>query len=231
MSVQSRERWGATSGFAALIAGVAGGALERGWPSGHDTVAVASFIVEHRSAILGQSALFLISSALYLWFLGCLRARLVAAEGGPGRISAIVFGAGLVWIALGMVAQAFQIGQVMAAPAPVLPAMMWTMAAVFAIANLPCAVMLVGVAVVTWRHAAFPAWLGTIAFVAATAQLLLFAGAVVSSGPLAPNGWLTYVLYPSFVIWLLPTIVWMVRRRERTSRRRHSLHPPHFAGV
>jgi hypothetical protein len=85
------ERWSAASG---LVAGAAGGALERGWPSAEDPSAVASFIAEHRSAIVGQSMLFLLSSGFYLWFLGCLRAFLAKAEGGTGRLSTIVLGAG-----------------------------------------------------------------------------------------------------------------------------------------
>jgi len=206
------ERTGAASALAALVAGGAGGALERGWPNGNDPVAVAAFIAEHRSAILGQSMLFLLSSAFYLWFLGCLRAYLGKAEGGPQRVSAVAFGAGTAWVALSMMAQAFQIGLTMAAPTGVQPTAMWTMAATFALANLPCAVMLAAVAVVSFRHAAFPRWLGGISVAAALAQLLLWSGAVVTAGPLAPNGWLTYTLYPLFLVWLVPTSIVMMRR-------------------
>jgi hypothetical protein len=206
------EQWDAASAFAALVAGAVGGALERGWPSGNDPVAVASFIAEHRTAILGQSMLFLLSSAIYLWFLGSMRGFLARAEGGTGRISTVAFGAGIAWVVLGMVAQAFQVGQTMAASNGVQPALMWTMAATFAIANLPCAVMLTAVAVVSFRHAAFPVWLAWISAAAAAAQLLLWCGTVVGSGPLAPNGWLTYVLYPLFLVWLVPTCIVMIRR-------------------
>ena len=48
--------------------------------------------------------------------------------------------------------------------------------------------------------------------VAALAQLLLWCGTVVSSGPFAPNGWLTYVLYPLFLVWLVPATVVMIKR-------------------
>jgi hypothetical protein len=188
-----------------------GGALERGWPSGNDPVAVASFIAEHRTAILGQSMLFLLSSAIYLWFLGSLRSFLARAEGSTARVSTVAFGAGTTWIALSMVAQAFQVGQTTAVSV-VQPAIMWTMAATFAIANLPCAVMLAAVAVVSFRHGAFPAWHAWISVAAALANLLLWCGTVVNSGPLAPNGWLTYVLYPLFLVWLVPATVVMFKR-------------------
>ncbi len=57
-----------------------------------------------------------------------------------------------------------------------------------------------------------PPWLGWISIAAAVAQLLLWGGTVVSGGPLALNGWLTYVLYPLFLIWLVPTTVVMIKR-------------------
>ena len=212
MTDQSGERSGAASGLVALVAGAVGGALERGWPSATDPAAVATFIVEHRAAILGQSMMFLLSSALYIWFLGSLRSFLLRAESGAGRLSVVAFGAGLCWVVIGMVAQAFQVGITNGVAAGVQPALMWTMAATFAIANLPCAVMLAAVAVVTFRYRAFPVWLGYISIAAAAAQLLLWCGTVVSSGPLAPNGWLTYVLYPLFLVWLLPTVVVMIKR-------------------
>jgi len=56
MSEQRWERWGAASGFAALVAGGAGGALERGWPSATDPFAVAVFLVDQRGAILASRA-------------------------------------------------------------------------------------------------------------------------------------------------------------------------------
>ena len=206
--------WSATAAFVALVAGAAGGALERGWPSGNDPVAVAAFIAAHRPAILGQSALFLVSSMAYFWFFGSLRAFIAEREGAGARLASIVSSAGTAWIALGMVAQALQIGQTLAAPTGVEPSMMWTMAAVFAIANLPCAVMLAAVAVATLRYGVFARWLGALTIVASLAQLVLSAGAIVTAGPLAPNGWLTYVLYPLIVVWLVPTAVVLFRSRR-----------------
>jgi hypothetical protein len=34
----------------------------------------------------------------------------------------------------------------------------------------------------------------------------------MSSGPLAPNGWLTYALYPVFPVWLVPATIVMIKR-------------------
>jgi hypothetical protein len=212
MRERNWERLGAASGFAALVSGAAGGALERGWPTGNDPAAVAAFVAEHRAAILGQSMLFVLSAGIYLWFLGSLRDFLTRAEGGTGRISAVVFGAGTTWVALSMMAQAFQIGVAMPASGMAQSALLWTFAAAFGIANLPLAVMLIAFGVVSFRTEAFPRWLGWISLVTACAELTLWLGTVIDSGPLAANGWLAFVLYPAFAVWLIPTTAIMMKR-------------------
>lgn len=216
------ERWGAASGLASLAVGAAGGALERGWPSASDPSAVAAFIADKRTEILGQSMLFVLSAALFLCFLGSLRSFITRAEGGPATetLSTVLFGAGTVWVGLSMVAQALQVGQAMDPSAGVQPALLWTMSAMFSIANLPLAVMLLAVGVVSSRSRAFPVWLGWLSVAAAGAQVLLWFGTVVRSGPLAPNGWLTYALYPLFALWLVPTAVLMLKRSGELAARR-----------
>jgi hypothetical protein len=37
-----------------------------------------------------------------------------------------------------------------------------------------------------------------------------------ATGPLAPQGWLTLVLYPMPVIWLVPAAIVMIRRLGRS---------------
>lgn len=76
---------------------------------------VVAHFAGNRGAILAQRMLFLAGGALYLWFLGSLRGFLRRAEGGTGRVSAIAFGAGLVWVGISMLAQGFQIGAATAA--------------------------------------------------------------------------------------------------------------------
>ena len=49
------------------------------------------------------------------------------------------------------------------------------------------------------------------AALASAAELLLWIGTIAQTGPLAPNGWLTYALYPLFLCWLLPTAIVMLR--------------------
>ena len=207
------DRAGAACGLASLATGAAGGALERGWPSAADPEAVHAFVGAHREAILAQSMLFLLSSALFLGFVTALAAAHRRRDERDASLSTIVLVAGAIWSTLGMVAQAFQVGATMAGDRTD-PGMLWTMAALFSIANLPLAVMLSANAAATFRARTFPIALGWVSIATAAAQLVLWLGAFVRSGPLAPDGWLTYVLYPTFAVWLLPTALTMARRQS-----------------
>jgi hypothetical protein len=202
------ERYSAASGFAMVVMGAAAMVFER-------NPVVAADFAANRAAVLTQSMLFLAGAAFTLWFIGSLRTHLLRAEKGTGRLSNVAFGAGVAWTALNMLAQAFQAG-VAGDPTGQAPvALLKAMNAVFTVANLPLAVMLAAVAVVSLRHHAFPTWLGLLAIAAAGAQALLWAATVVSSGPLAPSGWLIFVLYPFFLLWLVPATVIMMRRAGR----------------
>ena len=205
MSDVKWERYGAASGFAMVVLGAAAMVFERA------PVTAADFVA-NRSALVTQSMLFLASAAVGLWFVGSLRAYLLRAEGEPGRVSTVAFGAGVAWATLNMMAQAFQVGVANDPEAEAQIALIETMNAVFTIANLPLAVMLVAVAVVSLRHHAFPVWLGWLALVAAGAQTLLWLSTASQDGPLASGSWLSFVLYPFLLIWLVPATVIMVKR-------------------
>jgi hypothetical protein len=207
------ERWGAASGFAAALFGAAATVFERGPLMATDAApAVVNHLTSNRNPMLAQSMLFLAGAALYLWYLGSLRTFLARAEGGTGRLSAVTFGAGITWVGITMVAQAFQVGLAANPQAGAPAALIGTMNAVFTVGALPLTIMMAAIAVVSLRYRAFPAWLGWLAAVAAGSQFLLWLGPVTSAGPLAPNGWLSYALYPVFLIWLLPATVIMIRR-------------------
>jgi hypothetical protein len=212
------DRWGAASGFAALAAGAAAVVFERGAPPvGASDAQVAAFFGANAQALLAQSLLFLVSSALFLWFVGCLRTRLAALESGTGRYAGIVFGAGVGYVALSVVAQAGQIALARVAAAAAAPELVAAVGALslalFTVASVPAAVMLAGYAVLAVRSDALPSWLGLLAAVAGTAQLGLLASLVVDSGPLAPGGWYTFAPYPLYVVWLVAVAVTMTRGR------------------
>jgi hypothetical protein len=205
MNERRWERYGAASGFAVVIFGAAAMMFER-------TPVTAADFAANRTALLTQSMLFLAGAAVTMWFVGSLRSFLVRFEGGTGRLTAVVFGSGVAWITLNMAAQAFQVGVASDPSGEAQTALLKTMNAVFTVANLPLAVMLLAVAVVSLRYRAFPLWLGWVAVAAAVGQALLWLATVIQSGPLASDGWLSLVLYPLFLIWLVPATIIMIRR-------------------
>jgi hypothetical protein len=213
------QKWAAASGFVALAFGAAAVALERPWPSTSDPAGFPAFLADNRGAILAQSMLFLISAGLFMWFLGSLRSFLIEAEGATGRLSTLAFAAGMIGYGLNVVGQAPQITLTLPsaagmepASAAVLTGLGWVM---LIVANIPLAVMFFAVAVVSLRTRVFPVWLGWLAVVAGTAAVLLSFAVVDPSGPLAPQGWASYLLYPASIVWLVPAATVMVRRIGR----------------
>jgi hypothetical protein len=210
------EQLGAASGLGAAAVAVAAVVFERGpVPSKGGDAAVIAHLTENHGAILTQSMLFLFGGALYLWFVGSLRGFLSEAEGAGGHLSSVVFGAGVTWIGINSTAQAFQVGVAMNPSSGAPAALVGTMNALFTTATLPLAVMLTGVGAISLRYRALPAWLGWVAVAAAASQLVLWFGTTAVSGPLAPDGWLSYSLYPVFLLWLVPTSTTMIRSLGR----------------
>jgi hypothetical protein len=208
------ERWGAASGFAVLALGAIAAVIDAGTVSVRDPVeTITAYFVDNRAALLAQSVLFVISAGILVWFLGSLRSFLARAEGRKDGLSEVAFGAGMVYVAISLGAQAFQIGLAMAAGSTtVQPALLGTAWALFSIASVPLAVTLCATAAASFRARAFPAWLGWLSLATAAAYLMLLCGIVVDTGPLSPTGWVTYAPYPLFGVWLVSTTVVMVRR-------------------
>src|SRR5215213_10311130 len=99
------ERVGAAAGIVfvamqlALVAAIAGApALDA------PTSEIRSYLVHDGGSVLVATAIGALSMCFFLWFLGTLQTFLRAAEGGPGQLSRIAFGAGLVTITLAMAA-------------------------------------------------------------------------------------------------------------------------------
>jgi hypothetical protein len=94
------ERWSALAGvlFVALFAV----ALALSANSNDDPTELADWLADsgNRNQQFVAWFLFIASALAFLSFLGTLRDMLVRAEGGPGTLSSLVFGPGLVFIAL-----------------------------------------------------------------------------------------------------------------------------------
>ena len=210
------QRWAAGSGFAGLGFGAAAVALERPWPATSDPAAFPAFLAGNRDAILAQSMLFVISAGCFMWFLASLRSFLVQAEGGTGRLSTLAFTAGMIGYGLNVIGQAPQITLTLPAASGMAPgsaALLTDLGYVMlVVANIPLAVMYAAVAVVSLRTKVFPTWLGWLAVLAGAAALGLSFAVVDPAGPLAPQGWASYLLYPAAIVWLIPATTLMIRR-------------------
>lgn len=218
--INSDRQWPILTGYAALLCGIPAALLDKPWPA--DAEALPAFLAENRATILWQAMLFVLGAAFFMWFLGSLRAFLIRVEPNPGRLTMIAFVTGMVGYGLTVLALAPQI-------ALGLPDRSWVEPATAAmatdlgnvmltVANLPMAVMYAAIAVVCLRDNAFPAWLGWLTAVAAGSGAVLVFSLVDPTGPLAPQGWLSYVLYLVPVVWLAAaTTVMLLVERRRTS--------------
>lgn len=203
-------------GLVAVLLGLFGAALERPWPT-DDTL--PTFLAANRLAVVGQSLFFMAGAAFNLWFVAGLREHLVASSPRARRLAHLVFGAGLLWSGLNIIGQAPQIVLSLPSQAHVSPALARALAdlcfVMLNVANLPLAVMFAALATLTFRARVFPLWLGGLAAFAAVAAALLVLGLALGTGPLAPQGWLTILLYPASVLWLVPASIYLLVRQRR----------------
>lgn len=210
-----------TTGYLSLLCGIGAVALERPWPGNPQDL--PAFLAANRTAVLWQGLLFLAGGALFMWFLGSLRTFMIRSEPHRGPVTLVAFTAGMVGYGLTMLALAPQIaltlpdrdwiGATTAAMAVDLGYVMLT------VANVPIAVMYAAVAVVSLRHRAFPPWLGWLSAAAAACCAGLVLALIDPTGPMAPQGWLSYLLYLVPVVWLTATpTVMLLLGRNRTTR-------------
>jgi hypothetical protein len=212
---------GAVAGLLSVVLGLAGGLMETmlsgPWPAAGDT-SYGPFLAENRTPVLAQSMLFVAGQAALIWFLGYVRARLLRAEGYPGVLTAVAFGAGLTAAAFNIAGQGVQL--VLTLPSTtaldpgVLAALMNLCVVTIALANAPLALMFAAVAALSVGRGAYPAWLGWIAAAATLAAMLSTVSLVPTEGPLSPLGPLTTALRLVPVLWYLPAAVVMLREHR-----------------
>jgi hypothetical protein len=230
------DRWGAATGYLVFALGVAAATFERGAPLANAPVeATLAFVAAYRTELRAQSLLFVLSAGVYLWWFGSLRSFLLRAEGEPGRLATVAFGAGVSWAGLQMVLQSAQVALAMGSGGDVAPGLAGMIGdltyALSVIAYVPMAIMLAAVAVISWRTGVLPAWLGWLSAITAATNLCMSLGIVVDSGPLVPGGTLTYALYALMVVWLVAvTTVMVVRLGRPTNSRAISATPANLHG-
>lgn len=169
---------------------------------------VAAYFESEGGTILAGSFIFMLGTAVFLWFLGSLRARLYGAEGGARRMTSIVFGSGLVVAAMSMGLMAPQAAGGLLAEetnAAIDPGAAQAFEALgdgfFVAAEATVAIFFLAVAVAALRTHALPVWLGWASLVFGIAAIVPWIG------------WAVYIF--GLPLWVLVVSLWLfLRPRE-----------------
>jgi hypothetical protein len=169
---------------------------------------IKQYYVQHRSDL--QAGVFIASFGFFffVWFLGSLASYLRGAEGRKGRLTAIVFGSGLIFIvdfiiALAVFATAaFRPEQM----SPEVVRMLNDFGFLLAVpVALVATAFFAAIAKLSFKTGALPGWLNWLAVLAAIGSGTAAGGVFKDSGAFsAGDGALGfYVPFMSFLIWIL----------------------------
>jgi hypothetical protein len=192
---------------------------------------VSIYYSVNSSAIRVQVLLTGVAGVLFLWWLGSLRVHLRRAEGDPGRLSVVAFGSAIAASGIaglgalttlvasrgsgGAFFAAHELGHgeigLVSLVAHELRLSSYTLSW-FALAP-----MLAAVAVISARDGAFPRWHMNASYVLTVLALATALSVLVDTGPFAPGGVYTLVLYGLFVVWLAVTS-WLTMRALEPAR-------------
>ncbi len=162
-----------------------------------------AYFNEEEVGIFVSSFLFAVGSLLFLWFVGSLRAALVAAEGGVARIANIAFAAG---VGFSLLALLFALPPSVGAFSnetigPSAAEALWYLDDVFFVAAQFAAVpLLAATGVLAWRTGALPRWLAVLSLLVAAVLLFPLGG--------------VFALAIGVPLWTVATSVVLWRRAE-----------------
>jgi hypothetical protein len=202
-------RFAPLTGVVAVILWVIGIAIAEGGAETPDEDAgvqeFARYFNDDSGPILAGAFIFMIGSAVLLWFLGSLRARIAGLEGGVGRVASIVFAAGVVTVAMSLgfnapeAAAAFAAEQIEGGIDPSAAQALWILGDGFFIAaEVAVAIFFLAAWIAGLRTRAVPVWLAWASLVLGVAAFFPWVG------------WA--VLIWGFPLWVLVASVWMFVR-------------------
>ena len=204
---QGLDRWTPLSGVLSVVCSFVGVMLVLGQPQEKDSDAkIVAYFDSHAHRVQSGAGffVFLAGAMLLLVFLASLRERLRAVEGEPGRLSSLVFGAGVasvpLWVGSMLLANgvAFAAGQLSAFHVePNTFRVLATMGYVAWVAAVVVSSVVVwGTSAVALRTSVLPRW---------------FAVAGIVTGGVQLFGWF---FFPFFVwwLWILVASALLVRR-------------------
>jgi hypothetical protein len=198
-------RWAPVSGILFVALWVATVALTDSPDSGDSDGKILAYYAKHSNRVHHWIAFFLVAVALFffLWFLSVVRSRLAAAEGGPGRLTAVATTAGVVFVTILTLGAVTEFSFVAAIsdtsrfhPDANTIRLLQDLAYIFFVLSLFAAAAFVwAVSLLGWRAGALPRWLaGLGSFVGATCFVGFTGvpGAILAVWLLLVAGYLTW---------------------------------------
>jgi hypothetical protein len=203
------DRWAPLTGVLSVACSLVGVVFVLRQPQDKDADAkIVAYFADHSNRVQGVAGffVFLAGMVLLLVFLGSLRERLLAAEGQPGRLSALAFGAGIaslpLWGVSMLLANAAGFASNQSSSFRLDPNTFRLLAdtAYYAwvAAVIVSAVVVWATSAVALRTAVLPRWYGRVGILVGVVQLLGF------------------FFFPFFVwwLWIVVTSVLLVGRRS-----------------
>jgi hypothetical protein len=215
MKPDRSERYGGLSGIA--FVGLFLVTLFLGSPTdfGDPAAEVASYYREDQREVQVSVALWTAGLFFFLWFLGALRNGLRAAEGAPGTLSTIAFGAGLLSAGFLGLTAAF-VAAAAARPDELDPELTRVIDDLTYLVLAPGSFAVVGFllasALVVLRSEAMPAWLGWLALIPAAAQALSVGIVFSDRGPFGGSGLFHLVGLMGLLVWVLAVSIVLLKR-------------------
>ena len=218
-----RDRWeqaGAGTGALAVILLIIGSFVVPKMPQiTASATVVQQYFLSHRSGIRISVYLLGAAVAFFIWFLGTVRTHLRQAEGGDGRLSAVAFGAGLVFVAAAgaeLLVQAALAFSATTADVRTVQALYDMVAASASLLAFPLIPFAGAIAVVAFRHGGLPSWLGAGFGVFALYEFVEGAAFTASTGAFAPSQALNQIGLIAFAVLVFVLSIVLVRSDKAT---------------
>jgi hypothetical protein len=178
---------------------------------------VVDFFVANRRQLLTQAYLYGLSMVFLIWFLGSVRSHLSLSEGGTGRLSAVSFAGGIIFVTVlvvsGIVNTALASGIARFSD----PETTRALYALVVVANdvnwFPLAVFSGAATLVAFRHNALPRWLAWLGAAVALTSPIGALGILVDTGPFSSAGVFSTPLL--FLLWVLGLSIVLIQKAGR----------------
>jgi hypothetical protein len=162
-----------------------------------------------------------VAGIFFLWFLGSLRAHLRVAEGEAGRISAVVFGSGLLlgaFFLAGMVTNTALAFDIAGGASPEVSAAFFAVASqAFAFTSFFVLVFAGATSLISGRTKVLPAWLGWLGWLVALTGAVGSVAVFMESGAFATGGAYTNIAFGLFFLWFLLLAITLIQKVGRGS--------------